>query len=114
MNTTSLKLSSFAKINWFLRILGKRPDGYHEVVTVLQTVSLSDEITFDLREDDKITLSCDDALIPTDDTNLIIKAALALRQRLQSTRGAEIRLTKRIPAKGGLGGASSNAAFQSA
>ena len=108
--TTSLKLPSFAKINWFLRILGKRPDGYHEVVTVLQTISLCDELTFDLREDDKLILSCDDPEIPVDDSNLIIKAGRGLQKRLECKLGADIRLTKRIPAKGGLGGASSNAA----
>jgi len=110
LTSTSLQLPSFAKINWFLRILGKRPDGYHEVVTVLQTISLCDELTFDLREDDKLILSCDDPEIPVDDSNLIIKAGRGLQKRLECKLGADIRLTKRIPAKGGLGGASSNAA----
>ncbi len=110
MTNTSLKLSSFAKINSFLRILGKRSDGYHEVVTLLQTVSLSDELAFELRDDDQIVLHCDDPAIPVDETNLIVKAAVALNQRVQSPHGAEITLTKRIPAQGGLGGASSNAA----
>ncbi len=110
MSTTSLSYQSFAKINWYLRILGKRPDGYHEVITVLQTLTFCDDLTFDLRDDGKVVLSCDDPAIPTDDTNLIIKAGLALRKRLQSAPGASIKLTKRIPPKGGLGGASSNAA----
>ena len=100
-----LKLPSFAKINWTLQILGKRPDGYHEVVTVLQTVSLCDELTFELRDDDQICLTCDDPEIPVDDSNLIVKAAKAL-----NGGGVDISLTKRIPAKAGLGGASSNAA----
>jgi 4-diphosphocytidyl-2-C-methyl-D-erythritol kinase len=110
LTNTSLKLSSFAKINSFLRILGKRSDGYHELVTLLQTISLRDELEFRLRDDDQIILHCDDASIPTDETNLIVKAAVALNKRLQSSHGAEITLTKRIPAQGGLGGASSNAA----
>jgi len=110
VKTTSFHFHSFAKINWFLRILGKRPDGYHEVITALQTVSLCDDLTFDLRDDSEIILSCDDPEIPTDNTNLIVKAALALQNRLQTALGAEIKSTKRIPAKGGLGGASSNAA----
>ena len=110
MNTISLTLPSFAKINWSLRVLGKRPNGYHEVLTVLQTVSLSDELTFRLRDDDRIHVSCDDRSVPTDETNLVVKAALALRKRVQSSRGADVALTKRIPAQGGLGGASSNAA----
>jgi 4-diphosphocytidyl-2-C-methyl-D-erythritol kinase len=110
LTTTTLRLPSFAKINWLLQILGKRTDGYHEILTVLQTISLSDELTFDLRENSEVILHCDDAAIPTDDSNLIIKAALALREQLQTTPGVEIRLAKKIPAKGGLGGASSNAA----
>jgi 4-diphosphocytidyl-2-C-methyl-D-erythritol kinase len=101
-----LKLPSFAKINWSLRILGKRPDGYHEVVTILQSVSLCDEIVFELRADDRILLTCDDAAIPVDETNLIVRAARALSDR----HGADIALRKKIPAKGGLGGGSSNAA----
>ena len=110
MTNTSLKLPSFAKINSFLRVLGKRPDGYHEVVTLLQTISLSDELSFELRDDDQIVLHCDDPAIPVDETNLITRAVVALRKHLQSSRGAEIKLTKRIPAEGGLGGGSSNAA----
>ena len=81
------------------------------MLTVLQTVSLCDQLTFDLRDDGKIVLTCDDLGIPTDDTNLIVQAAIALRKRLGSSLGAEITLTKRIPAQAGLGGASSNAAM---
>jgi 4-diphosphocytidyl-2-C-methyl-D-erythritol kinase len=101
-----LKLPSFAKINWILRILGRRPDGYHEVATVLQSVSLCDELEFELREDERVSLTCDDPAIPVDETNLIVKAAGALSDR----HGADIKLVKRIPARGGLGGGSSNAA----
>jgi 4-diphosphocytidyl-2-C-methyl-D-erythritol kinase len=110
LNTTSLKLPSFAKINWSLRIIGKRSDGYHDVLTVLQTVSLCDELTFETRDNGQIILHCDDPAIPTGETNLIVKAADALQTRLQSSLGAEIVLTKKIPAEGGLGGASANAA----
>jgi 4-diphosphocytidyl-2-C-methyl-D-erythritol kinase len=101
-----LKLPSFAKINWMLRIFGRRPDGYHEVATMLQSISLCDELTFELREDSRISLTCDDPEIPVDDSNLIVKAARAL----QKNDGVSIALTKKIPAKGGLGGGSSNAA----
>ncbi len=100
-----LKLPSFAKINWSLRVLGKRPDGYHEVATLLQTISLCDELSFAPRDDDRIVLTCDDPDIPVDDSNLIVRAARAL-----SDQGADITLTKRIPTKAGLGGGSSNAA----
>ena len=89
-----------------LRIFGKRPDGYHEVATILQSISLCDELTFELRDDSEISLTCDDPELPVDDSNLIVKAAKAL----QKNAGVNITLTKRIPAKGGLGGGSSNAA----
>jgi 4-diphosphocytidyl-2-C-methyl-D-erythritol kinase len=107
----SLSLPSFAKINWSLEILGKRPDGYHEVRTVLQTISLHDDLHFEGSEDGSVALSCDDPEIPTDDRNLIIRAAYALKDRYQVKLGARVRLRKRIPAKAGLGGASSNAAI---
>lgn len=111
MTTNTLKLPSFAKINWFLRVLGKRPDGYHEVVTVLQTISLRDEITFvSGGRGEALTLKCDDPAIPVGSDNLIIRAAGALRDRYQVAYGAEIKLNKRIPTKAGLGGGSSNAA----
>jgi len=102
-----LKLPSFAKINWTLRVLGKRPDGYHEVVTLMQSVSLCDELTFAVRDDNEIFLTCNDPSIPVDASNLIAKAAQSLSER----HGATIHLSKKIPAKGGLGGGSSNAAI---
>ena len=110
MNETVLQLKSFAKINWTLRILGRRNDGYHEIETVLQTVSLHDKIAFEYREDSQIILHTDSADIPRDDTNLIVKAAKALQNFAGIGLGANVHLQKRIPAQGGLGGASSNAA----
>ncbi len=106
----SFSLPSFAKINWTLRVLGKREDGFHELCTVFQTVSLQDTLTFE--ESDKLELTCDDPRIPTDESNLIIKAARALQEAIPSARGkgAAIHLEKRIPSPGGLGGGSSNAA----
>jgi len=104
--TTPVKFPSFAKINWVLRVLGKRPDGYHEVVTVLQTISLHDELTIQLTEAGSVTLTCDDPTIPTGRDNLILKAV----EHFQDDFGVEIGLKKRIPAMGGLGGASSDAA----
>jgi len=108
MTNKSFTLPSFAKINWLLRILGKREDGFHELCTVFQTVSLFDEITFEESVD--LTLACDDQNIPTGETNLIFKAAERLRDEFNIKKGARIHLEKRIPAPGGLGGGSSNAA----
>ena len=110
MITTPVTVPSFAKINWFLDVLGKRPDGYHEVETVLQTISLHDELTFALSEDGVLRINCDEPGIPTDRTNLVMKAADAMWLCCQWTFGGEITIKKRIPAQAGLGGGSSNAA----
>lgn len=110
MNQPSFSLPSFAKINWSLQILGKRPDGYHEVNTVLQTISLHDDIHFEVSAEKDVVLACDDPGLPTDTGNLIIRAAQALKAQYQVDYGASIRLEKRIPTQAGLGGASSNAA----
>ncbi|HEU4523334.1 MAG TPA: 4-(cytidine 5'-diphospho)-2-C-methyl-D-erythritol kinase [Thermoanaerobaculia bacterium] len=98
-----IQVRSHAKINWALRILGRRPDGYHDLETLFQTISLHDTIT--IRESSEWNLSCDDPSVPTDETNLILKAARAL-----GTPAVAIEVRKRIPAGGGLGGGSSNAA----
>ncbi len=110
VSQSSLSLPSFAKINWSLQVLGRRSDGYHEVKTVLQTISLHDDLHFELSEDGSVALSCDEPDLPTDERNLIIRAAYALKDRYQVDLGARVRLSKRIPTKAGLGGASSNAA----
>ncbi len=106
----SFSLPSYAKINWQLRILGKRPDGFHELFTVFQSVSLHDTITFNESFDQKLTLTSDIEAVPTDASNLITRAARALQDRLGIKKGAAIHLEKRIPSPGGLGGGSSNAA----
>jgi 4-diphosphocytidyl-2-C-methyl-D-erythritol kinase len=100
---TTVQIHSYAKINWSLRITGKRPDGFHDLETVFQAVSLHDTLTF--TPADALTLTCDDPSIPTDDTNLVLRAARAL-----GAPPVAIHLEKRIPAGGGLGGGSSNAA----
>ena len=103
-------LPSFAKINLTLRVLGRRADGYHELNTVFQTVSLCDELTFSARDDARLELVCDAPGIPCDETNLVLRAARALGERYGVSRGARIELHKKIPAGAGLGGGSSNAA----
>ncbi|MCY7344688.1 MAG: 4-(cytidine 5'-diphospho)-2-C-methyl-D-erythritol kinase [Pyrinomonadaceae bacterium] len=108
MPENQFKLPSFAKINLFLRVLGKRADGFHEICTIFQTVSLCDYLTFSA--DDEIILTCDDKKIPLGDGNLIVRAAKILRENFAAGKGAKIHLEKNIPAPGGLGGGSSNAA----
>lgn len=101
-------LPSFAKINLQLLILGKREDGFHELFTVFQTVSLHDSLSFEAS--DRLTLNCNLKYLPTDERNLIIRAGKALQKRFDINKGATIYLEKRIPSPGGLGGGSSNAA----
>lgn len=105
-----VELPSFAKINWILRVLGRRSDGLHEVATVMQTVTLHDTLVFTLADDDRVEIECDHPGVPADEGNLIYKAAQALRVRCGVRRGVRVRLAKRIPVGGGLGGGSSNAA----
>jgi 4-diphosphocytidyl-2-C-methyl-D-erythritol kinase len=108
MPDMSFTLPSFAKLNLDLRVIGKRDDGYHDIFTVFQTVSLCDEITFE--DSDSVELTCSDPIVPTDERNLIVQAANILRERFAVRAGAKMHLRKRIPAPGGLGGGSSNAA----
>lgn len=108
---SELKLPSFAKINWTLYVLGRRADGFHELRTIFQTITLHDELTFVARADGQLELSCNAPEIPVDERNLIHRAAVALKQQYGlPDKGASIHLEKLIPAEGGLGGGSSNAA----
>jgi len=105
-----LTLPAFAKVNLSLRVLGQRADGYHDLDTVFQTVSLHDTIKIAATDESKIVLSCDDRRLAIDETNLVIRAAESLRIRFGTGKGARIRLEKRIPVQAGLGGGSADAA----
>jgi len=107
---SGLTIPAFAKINLSLRVLGKRADGYHDLDTIFQTISLHDTIRITATNDPAIVLSCDDPGLAIDETNLVIRAAEGLRARFATTKGARIRLEKRIPVQAGLGGGSADAA----
>ena len=105
-----LKFKTPAKVNLGLHIRRKRRDGFHELETILQMVSLYDELELETLSSG-IELKCDTPGIPTDDTNLAFKAALLLQESFQvKDRGVRIRLKKNIPSGAGLGGGSGNAA----
>jgi 4-diphosphocytidyl-2-C-methyl-D-erythritol kinase len=104
-----LRLRSYAKLNLGLEVLGLREDGYHELRTLFQTIDLHDDITLRRREAG-ITVSCDHPLVPTDGTNLALRAAEDLRRYAGLSCGVEIEIKKTIPVGGGMGGGSSNAA----
>lgn len=104
-----LRLNAYAKINLTLDVLGDRPDGYHDIETVLHTVELHDSII--LREDGEgIVLRCASPDVPSETQNIVYRAAHLLRETFRIPRGIEIELTKRIPVAAGLGGGSSDAA----
>jgi 4-diphosphocytidyl-2-C-methyl-D-erythritol kinase len=107
-----LILKTPAKINFGLQILCKRPDGFHDLETVLQMVALFDEMEF-FTNDGEIKLICNNPEIPEDESNLVFRAAKILRDEFpdRTRSGVKIRLKKIIPAGAGLGGGSGNAAF---
>ena len=100
-----------AKVNLILRILDRRPDGYHNLWSIMQTVALEDELEIRLNSGShEIQLRCDTAQLAPDRTNLVYRAAAAVLERAKLTAGIEITLSKKIPMGAGLGGGSSDAA----
>lgn len=97
-----------AKVNLFLRVLSKRPDGYHEIASLFQVIDLFDELYVDFAERD--TFTCSDPELPTDQSNLVIKACELFRNKTNTSASLRIHLEKKIPSEAGLGGGSSNAA----
>src|SRR5262245_8530301 len=104
-----ITLSSYAKINWTLEILGKRADGYHELRTLLQTLDLADELIFEPLAEG-IEIVCDHPDVPCDETNLVYRAAKLIGEFAGVNRGIRITIIKRLPLAAGIGGGSSNAA----
>jgi 4-diphosphocytidyl-2-C-methyl-D-erythritol kinase len=105
-------IRAHAKINLDLRVLGSRPDGFHELRTVFQSLALHDTISCAVRPG-PFAIECDAAGVPLDRTNLVWRAAEALWRALRRTgplRDVVVRIEKRIPAEGGLGGGSADAA----
>lgn len=109
MSVTTLTLPSPAKLNLFLHITGRRDDGYHLLETVFQLLDYGDTMQFQRRDDGALTLQPELAGVPFE-SNLVVRAARALQAETGCPLGADIRLEKRIPMGGGLGGGSSNAA----
>ena len=107
---TTLYEGAFAKINLTLDVLGKRPDGYHDLKSVMQTISIRDDVEIDVDTGKPWILSCDKENVPTDERNLAWKAAKVFYEHTKlETTGLEIRITKRIPMEAGMGGGSADA-----
>ena len=108
---TTLYEGAFAKINLTLDVTGKRPDGYHDIQSVMQTISIRDDIEIDVDTGKAWELYCSDEQIPADSRNLAWKAAECFYATTgKTTTGLSIRITKRIPSQAGLGGGSADAA----
>ena len=105
----TIEKQSPCKVNLLLNILGKRPDGFHELETVMQPVNLFDRISF-RRSNGSLELTCSDPILPVDRTNLVHRAATAFLETAGVKDGVTIHLEKRIPMAAGLGGGSGNAA----
>lgn len=103
-----LRLFSPAKVNLFLRIVSKRADGYHNLSSVFQTISLGDTLIIEPHTEDVLT--CTDSHLPTDASNLVLKSIELFRRKTGSNQAFKVHLIKRIPTQAGLGGGSSNAA----
>jgi len=104
-----LQKKSPCKVNLLLNILGKRPDGFHELETIMQPVDLCDELTF-ARAGAGVQLTCSHPELPTDAKNLVHRAATAFLGAAQISDGVRIHLQKHLPLAGGIGGGSANAA----
>ena len=104
-----LEKKSPCKVNLLLNILGKRPDGFHELETVMQPVNFYDELAFE-HGGEGVRLSCGENILPTDSKNLVHRAATAFLSAAKIHDGVKIHLEKRIPLAAGLGGGSGNAA----
>lgn len=111
MSVTRVELFSPAKLNLSLVIMGRRPDGFHDLLSVVSPLAWGDTLTAEREEDGSgYTLTCDDPGVPLGADNLVLKAATAFREATGWAGGVKFALAKRIPMGAGLGGGSSNAA----
>lgn len=106
----TMEILSPCKTNLILNILGKRDDGFHEIETVMIRVPEFDRLVFE-ETVDGVSMSCSDSSLPTDERNLVVKAAIGFFDRADVGRGVRIHLEKRLPHQAGLGGGSANAAL---
>lgn len=105
-----IRLQSPAKLNLFLKVINKRPDGYHNLKTLFERINLCDTIDLQLNRSGAIRIFCPHPQVPKGPKNLVYKVAAMLRQDCQVPYGVDIRINKRIPVAAGLAGGSSNAA----
>ena len=108
--TRQMTERGYAKINLHLDITGRMSDSYHRVETVMQTISLFDEVTVTLTDNTAVFASCNVVGVPTDTKNIAVRAATMFLTRIQATNGAQIAIYKQIPMAAGMAGGSADAA----
>ena len=108
MNSISIK--AYGKINLSLDVVGKRPDGYHNVAMIMQTVDICDTLTMSIRDDEKINITTDLEGLTCGEDNLVYKAIAMLREEFGITKGVDVHLEKKIPMAAGMAGGSADCA----
>lgn len=108
--TDAFEIEAPAKTNLWLRVLGKREDGFHEIDTRMVALSLADRLRLKWREDEQVVLRCSDESLPTGEENLVVQAVRALEKHTGKIFAVSIDLEKHVPSGAGLGGGSSDAA----
>ena len=106
----SIQLKAYAKVNLALDIIGKRSDGYHEVRMIMQSIGLHDQLSIYITNDSKIRVQTNLPFLPTNQSNIVYKAASLIKRKFQLDQGLYINLNKRIPVSAGLAGGSTDAA----
>ncbi len=111
LNDNKLEIRAPAKVNLFLEVLNKRPDGYHNINSLFQAVSLYDRLEFKINDQPGVTLELvDDIDLPTGNDNLVCRSYTIMREQFDLRRGLDVRLDKQIPVAAGLGGGSADGA----
>jgi len=106
-----VSVNCFAKINLFLKVYGKRPDGYHDIISLMQSIDLADSLVLEETDGEGIEISCSNPDVPVDERNLVWKAAGVLAEQVgRPAAGLRVKITKNIPLMGGLAGGSADGA----
>ena len=110
MTSRSIEVAAPGKVNLILRVLDRRPDGFHNIWSVMHAFELADTVAVELNGQSGIRLTCEGANLPTDSSNLAYRAAERVLARVRRRKGLRLHVRKRLPVAAGLGGGSSNAA----
>ena len=106
----SIRLKAMAKVNLGLDVVGKRPDGYHEVRMIMQNIKLFDQVFISKRKDNEIRIRTNLPFLPVNENNIAYKAARMIQEEFRLEQGVDIELRKHIPVAAGMAGGSSDAA----